>query len=163
MNSAIALWNQVLAEPAFRDLPYKLETTRSGAIMMTPASNWHGSAQYHVGQTLGKSRKGGDVINECSILTSDGVKVADVAWVSDEFLEQHGYQTPYLVAPEICVEVASPGNSREEIERKVDLYLAKGALEVWIVAEDETVSFFDKTGPLKKSKLVKSVTIRKRG
>lgn len=37
---------------------------------------------------------------ECSIQTSDSVKVADVAWASDAFIEYHGYETPYLRAPE---------------------------------------------------------------
>ena len=163
MNPAIQLWHQILLDPLFKDIPYKVETTKAGAIMMTPASNWHGSAQSQVVICLSKGRKGGEIINECSILTSDGVKVADVAWASDEFMERHGYKTPYLVAPEICVEVVSPGNSKEEIDRKIDLYLAKGAIEVWIVHQDGGVSFFDNAGIRKKSKLVKSVTIKKRG
>jgi Uma2 family endonuclease len=37
-----------------------------------------------------------------------------------------------LRAPEICVEVLSPGNSDEEISEKIALYLDAGATEVWI-------------------------------
>ena len=162
MNASISLWKQILADPLFRDIPYKVETTKSGSIMMSPASNWHGSAQSQVVINLSKGRKGGEIINECSILTSDGVKVADVAWASDKFMEAHGYKTPYTVAPEICVEVVSPGNSPSEIERKVDLYLAKGALEVWVVNQDASVEFYDNSGSAKKSKMVKSIIIKKR-
>ncbi len=58
---------------------------------------------------------GGKIIMECSIDTADGVKVADVAWASDEFILENGYQTPYLKAPEICVEIVSPSNTDKEM------------------------------------------------
>jgi Uma2 family endonuclease len=160
---ALALWQQILRDPWFRDVPYKVETTKSGSILMSPASNWHGSAQSQVVVCLSKGRKGGEIINECSILTSDGVKVADVAWASDAFMAQHGYHTPYIAAPEICVEVVSPGNTAEEIQRKVDLYLSRGAHEVWVVQQDASVSFHGTTGPMPRSAYVKKVIIRKRG
>lgn len=161
-NLALAAWKQILRDPWFHDIPYKVETTSSGGIFMSPASNWHGNAQVQVALCLNKGRKGGTIINECSILTTDGVKVADVAWASDEFIAKHGFKTPYTVAPEICVEVVSPGNTQQEIAHKVDLYLAKGALEVWVVREDGSVEFTDHTGRLKKSGMVKSVKIKKR-
>jgi Uma2 family endonuclease len=43
-------------------------------------------------------------------------------------------------APRIAIEVASRGNTAEDLEFKKDLYLANGAAEVWIV--------YDKTGSL---------------
>ncbi len=161
-NAGLATWKRILLDPLFQNIPYKVETTRAGAILMSPASNWHGSAQSQVVVSLSKGRKGGEIINACSILTSDGVKVADVAWASEEFMAEHGYKTPYLVAPEICVEIVSPGNSETEIEQKVNLYLAKGALEVWVVDMDGSVRFNGRTGAENHSKLVKSVVIRKR-
>lgn len=160
-NPALAMWKQILGDPWFHDVPYKVETTSSGAIMMSPASNWHGNAQVEIALCLDKGRKGGKIINECSILTTDGVKVADVAWASDEFIGKYGFKTPYTVAPEICVEIVSPGNTQQEIEHKVDLYLAKGALEVWVVRENGGIEFSDRTGRLKKSAMVKTVKIRK--
>jgi len=36
-------------------------------------------------------------------------------------------------APMIAIEIASRGNTDEEIDRKVEAYLAEGAAEVWIV------------------------------
>ena len=162
MNSAISLWKSILNDPFFKDIPYKVETTKGGSILMSPASNWHGSAQSQVVVILSKGRKGGEIINECSVLTSEGVKVADVAWASDQFMEKHGYNTPYNIAPEICVEVMSPGNTKDEIASKVNLYLAKGALEVWIVHDDAKVSVYDHSGLQKQSGMVKSITIKKR-
>lgn len=162
MTTAIHFWQDLIKNPLFKNLPFKIETTRSGAILMSPASNWHGSAQSQIGFSLRKGRKGGEIINECSILTNEGVKVADVAWASDAFMEEHGYMTPYNVAPEICVEVVSPNNTTEEIDGKVNLYLSKGALEVWVVDHDAKVRIFDKHGQIKKSQLVKSISIKKR-
>lgn len=70
---------------------------------------------------------GGEVITKCSIQTSDDVKVAEVAWASAIFIAEFGYATPYPKAPELCVEIVSPSNSKQEISEKVELYLAKGA------------------------------------
>lgn len=106
---------------------------RFGQILMSPASNYHGTQQNQVARNIEKRCKGGTVINECSIDTSDGVKVADVVWASDEFIEEFGFESPYPKAPEICVEIVSPPNSKSEIQFKVELYLAKVAQEVWVV------------------------------
>lgn len=67
------------------------------------------------------------MITKCSIQTSDDVKVAEVAWASATFIAEFGYATPYPKAPELCVEIVSPSNSKQEISEKVELYLAKGA------------------------------------
>ena len=50
---------------------------------------------------------GGEAISECSMDTPEGVKVADVAWYSPEFLARRGYETPYRSAPEIRVQIRS--------------------------------------------------------
>jgi len=59
--------------------------------------------------------------------------VADVAWASDSFMRARGFETPYTRAPELCIEVVSPSNSRKELREKVAAYLEAGAAEVWIV------------------------------
>ena len=120
---------------------------------MSPASNRHGILQFKVGSAIKEIRKSGVIITECSILTSEGVKVADVAWASDEFFAEFGELTPYPKAPEICVEVVSPGNSKAEIKDKIRLYLEKGAQEVWIVDEYSKTDFYTHTGSIDKSKL----------
>lgn len=67
------------------------------------------------------------MITKCSIQISDDVKVAEVAWASTTFIAEFGYATSYPKAPELCVEIVSPSNSKQEISEKVELYLAKGA------------------------------------
>jgi Uma2 family endonuclease len=45
-------------------------------------------------------------------------------------------------APEICVEVLSPSNSKPEMEEKRALYFEAGAQEVWICGLDGKMEFY---------------------
>lgn len=149
-------WQEVLENPIFENLPYKVELNKFGQILMSPASNWHGIAQYNIGKAIEANKSGGIIIIECSILTSEGVRVADVAWASNEFIAEFGDETPYPKAPEICIEVKSPANSQAEMDEKIRLYLEKGAFEVWIVDKSGKTTFHTHTGKINKSKLVEN-------
>lgn len=151
-------WNEVINNPFFKDAPFKVELNKFGQILMSPASNKHGILQNKVARQIETFTGKGVVIIECSILTSDGVKVADVAWASDEFMNKFGEVTPFPKAPEICVEILSPGNTKGEIEHKIRLYLEKGALEVWIVKENLDVNFYSHTGKIETSHFVGNLT-----
>jgi len=150
----VVTWDEIINDPTLQNLPFKIETNKFGQILMSPASNKHGSIQFDVGRKIDRRKRSGMIIVECSIETSDGVKLAYVVWASDEFIAEYGETTPYPKAPEICVEVVSPSNSKQEIKHKVELYLAKGALEVWVVNQKREVTFYSHTGHLKKSKLI---------
>ncbi len=152
-------WQEVIRDPLLHNLPFKIELNKYGKILMSPASNLHGWIQGELAFQIRSRKKTGHVITECSIQTADGVKVADVVWASDEFIQQHGFKTPYQKAPELCVEIVSPSNSKAEIEEKVNLYLAKGALEVWVVSEAARIEFYSHTGLVKKSSLVGKVKL----
>jgi Uma2 family endonuclease len=128
-------WSDVLRNPFLQNLPFKIELNKWGKIEMSPASNQHGIAQVERATELRK-RRGGKVLVECSIQTTDGVRVADVAWVSTKRLKQFALATPFPSAPEICVEIMSPANTWAEMHMKAGLYLEAGALEVWVVAMD---------------------------
>lgn len=93
------------------------------------------------------------MITECSIQTADGVKVADVAWASADFIAEFGYSTPYPKAPELCIEIVSPSNSKQELAEKIQLYLSKGAQEVWMVHENGGIEIFSYTGQIPVSKI----------
>ncbi len=149
-------WHELMKNPFFQDVPYKVELNKFGQILMSPASNRHGILQNKVAREIENEKKSGVIIIECSILTSEGVRVADVAWASDEFFAEFGEATPLPKAPEICVEVKSPANSRAEMEEKVRLYLEKGALEVWIVDEYAKTNFYTHTGEMRTSRLAEN-------
>ena len=145
-------WQDVLDHPSLRDLPFKIETNEWGQVVMSPATNKHGRLQMRVARRL-EDLLGGEALVECSVDTPRGVKVADVAWMSDDFAAQHGEQTPYPQAPEVCVEVVSPSNTWTEMEEKITLYLAKGAREVWLCGEDGRMRFFGYEGEMSRSSL----------
>ena len=124
-------WQEVIDNPYLQNLPFKIELSKWGKVEMSPASNLHGRRQVEISSELSKKR-GGVVIAECSIQTDDGVRVADVAWISDALYAQFGTQTPYPQAPEVCVEIMSPSNTWAEMHMKAAPYLKAGAKEVWI-------------------------------
>lgn len=79
--------------------------------------------------------------------------VADVACASAEFMRAHGAETPFVSAPELCVEIASPSNSRKALREKIDAYLGAGALEAWLVYSQSTrFEFFGGGGLLQQSR-----------
>ncbi len=149
-------WSEVIENPFLQNLPFKFELNRFENILMSPASNQHGRIQMKIGSNLSNKLPKGEVIAECSIQTSDGLKVADIAWASDEFIDTFAYKTPNPKAPEICIKIVSPSNLKGEISNKVDLYLAKGTIEVWIVYEDRT-HIFTHIGRIEKSHIAPDV------
>ena len=84
------LWSEVVENPILKNLPFKIELNKFGKLLMSPASNDHGRIQSRLAAKLLNKLPKGEVITECSIQTSDGVKVADVAWVSEAFVADFG-------------------------------------------------------------------------
>ena len=153
-------WSDVLADSSLQDLPYKIELDEYGRIVMSPATNRHSELQGDLYFLLRRALAGqGKPLVECSIETTKGVKVADVAWRSHQFLNQYGSATPYPHAPELCVEIVSPSNRRPELREKIALYLAAGAREVWIVAEDRQIEIYGPNGRLNRSQFIDPIPL----
>ena len=148
-------WSEVIENPVLANLPFKIELNKFGKLLMSPTPNDHGRIQSRLAAKLLSKLPNGEVITECSIQTLDGVKVADVAWLSESFVSDFGFVTPYPKAPEICIEIVSVSNSKIEIQEKVDLYLAKGAQEVWVAYALDDVYVYTHVGVVEKSKILK--------
>jgi Uma2 family endonuclease len=146
-------WQEICSHPVLRDLPFKLETDRWGHIVMSPATNRHSRLQSLVARLLDRTLSGGEAFVECGVDTHHGVKVADVAWASADFLRRQAGANPYAEAPEIVVEVLSESNTREEMEEKQELYFARGAREFWLCAEDGSVTFHNNHARMARSAL----------
>jgi Uma2 family endonuclease len=126
-------WDEVLADPLYRKIEGRIETDRHGRVLMSPPpAPRHGRHQSIIASLLTQLMPTGETITECPISTADGVRAADVAWVSDENWRSLGNRACFIQAPEICVEIISPSNSEEEIREKMALYFDAGAQEVWI-------------------------------
>lgn len=63
----------------------------------------------------------------------DNVRAADVTFISTERLGRLQSDSYLDVAPELVVEVISPGNTWREIRDKIDEYFGIGVDRVWIV------------------------------
>lgn len=151
-------WRQLCADPALAALDYRIETNRHGQITMSPPagfdhSNSQGSFQDRLRQLM---EIPGRTLPECPISTPGGVKAADVIWISEERLQESLRENLLIIAPEICVEILSPSNTRQEIEEKCRLYFEAGAEEVWLCGLDGEIDFFhsvDQVEPDKASSL----------
>jgi Uma2 family endonuclease len=139
-----------------QNLPYKIQTDKWGNLLMSPATNEHGIYQAKLVQLLSKLTDTGVIITECSVQTQEGVKVMDVAWASDAFMNRNRTNTPYQEAPEICIEILSPSNTLAEMEEKRELYFAKGAKEVWLCKKNGDMIFYTHLRKLQTSELLKT-------
>jgi len=149
-------WDELQTDPALAKIEGRIETDRHGQIIMSPPpAPSHGSYQLWIGYLLVKLMPDGRVLTECPISTADGVRAADIAWASPEKMRQLGNRSCFPRAPEICVEVLSPANTKAEIADKTALYFDAGAMEVWWCDMADPMKFLarDIPAPLKKSKV----------
>lgn len=142
-------WDEICADPFLASLDYRFETDQLGHLIMTPPAGFdHSDSQGCLLERLrdlmpanGKARP------ECPLSTSAGTKAVDAIWISDERLKRSRQGSLLVIAPEICVEVLSPSNTRQEIEEKRRLYFEAGAEEFWICGLDGTMEFYLATAP----------------
>ena len=145
-ETLVLRWAEAMNDATLADLPYKIELDASGKIEMSPANNRQARLQGYLAGEFARQLSGGAVFSESPVLTSIGVRVPDVAWASDGFIQLHGDTTPFPAAPDLCVEIVSPSNSPEELRAKIRAYLEAGAVEVWIVFEDGRREIHDDAG-----------------
>jgi Uma2 family endonuclease len=148
----IARWEEVCRDPSLQDLPYKIELNAWGKVEMSPASVPHARLQAALAGAFLQQLVDGVTLTECPVLTDIGIRVPDVAWASARFMEQHRGMSPLPRAPEICAEILSPSNVEAEIREKTRAYLEAGAEEVWVVAEDGTIRYLDRSGEKTRSR-----------
>ncbi len=145
-------WTKVCANPVLAALDNRIETDRYGNAVIIPLPGLdHGVQQAAVSFHLHRLLKGGKVVTECPVSTSEGIKGVDVAWISSGRIPKARRKNVLVQAPEICVEVISPGNTRGEIEEKKRLYFAACAEEVWLCDVKGHLAFFGKAEPTKAS------------
>ena len=147
-------WDAVCEDPQLQDLPYKLELNGDGELLMNAVKVQHAFVVYEIQRLLMQHRPDGFSPPEFPILTEDGVRSPDVAWISRERALASRGALYASVAPEICVEVMSPGNSELQMTEKRKLYFQAGAEEFWLCSEDGKMRFFTPFGELESSKRV---------
>jgi len=144
-------WEGALRDPRLRELPFRLELNKWGHIEMTPPASPRHMDLAATLLALVREMLGGKVLPECSIVTEEGIRVADVVWCSEEFVRRHAHEfeswaAALSAAPELCIEIKSPANALGELREKLTLYLASGAKEGWIVHPDGRIEILGEVG-----------------
>jgi Uma2 family endonuclease len=141
MNTA-TLEKSVTADDFFEIARGKrAELIQGKVIWMTPAGTEHGFYAMDLGSEIRvfvKRQKLGIV---CAAETgfrmaNDMVRAPDVAFLSNEKLKSIGGALPqkfFPGAPDLAVEVVSPGDTAEEIESKVGDWFQGGTQQVWVL------------------------------
>ncbi|HEV7405761.1 MAG TPA: Uma2 family endonuclease [Chthoniobacteraceae bacterium] len=136
-----ARWAELVADPQWQRWEGRIETDEYGnVIMMPPPQVIHATAESEIVVLL-RQLLGRAVLTECPISTIEGVKSADVAWMSSEAHAKVKNAPCLPAAPPICVEVLSPSNSRREMIHKKALYFKAGAVEVWFCDRKGKMTF----------------------
>lgn len=144
----LAIWERVLADEYLREVPYRIETDALGQVIMSPPPSIdHGEAQSNIVMLLGELLPHGIVATEAPLSTAGGVKAVDVVWMTKARRQPQRGKVCLTQAPEICIEIVSPNNSRRELREKKRLYFEAGADEVWFREHDGRMAFYLRSAP----------------
>jgi len=136
-------WNALAADP---ESPDRYELTEFGELVLSPRpTNDHQAVSFAVGIQL-TEQLGPRAATEIAVYTDRGIRVPDVVWMPAARWAECKGQSPFLFVPDVCVEVLSPSNSREEIAMKAGAYLRGGAREVIVVGLRGELEFFGPDG-----------------
>jgi Uma2 family endonuclease len=120
----------------------RAELDEYGELILAPLpTNRHQRIAGWVGNQL--QRALGGETGSFAIATRIGVRVPDMCWTMNAAKFEGD---PASSAPEICVEVASPGNTTKWLLEKAAAYLAAGAVEVVICELDGRIRYFGEAG-----------------
>ncbi len=124
-------------------LTFPLANADHGAIALTIGATIHLFAEDHCSGSAFGSGAG-------FLLTRspDTVRAPDAAFVSQARLPESGVPAGYFPgAPDLAVEVVSPGDTAGEVEEKVQMWLAHGASLVWVIyPATRTVTVYRRDG-----------------
>jgi Uma2 family endonuclease len=150
---------KLLTAEEFARLPNPADGSKQelvrGEVITTPApSFFHGIVQVNIASLMtlhARRHKLGRVAVASGVITNrepDTVRGPDVSYWSFERLPADHVPVVYAnVAPDLCVEVLSPGNTPARTTKKVSEYFACGARMVWVIDPDErTVTIYRKPG-----------------
>ena len=121
---------------------FRYELVRGELRKMSPAGGEHGAIIFNLSILLGQYIKANNLGQGFGAETGfklasnpDTVRAADIAFVRRERIPATGIPKNFWqIAPDLAVEVLSPGDTLEEVEEKVEDWLAAGTRAVWVVS-----------------------------
>ena len=143
MDTLARRWQELASDP---DSPDYYELNEFGEVIICPRrTNDHQRIVTAITSALSQEL-GPEAVQEVSVTTDRGIRVPDVIWMKPERWLQAKGKTPLPFVPDVCVEVLSPGNTKEEVAMKTNAYLRGGAREVIVVGLRGEVEFFGTEG-----------------
>src|SRR5258708_1634201 len=124
----------------YADRPYEL--IEGEVVEVTPSGNLHGLIASRVIAQLryfvDEHDLGEVYSSETGFqLSPNTMRAADAAFVKKDKLLRITEPEKYVpFAPDLAVEVVSPGDTASEVQNKVELYLAAGTSLVWVIFPD---------------------------
>jgi Uma2 family endonuclease len=122
------------------------ELIRGQVVEMSPGGGTHGRIAgrlaYRIQAFLADRPQGETFIAETGFLLArrpDLVRAPDVAYVAAERLTGVDMDEYLPLAPDLAVEVVSPGDTAAEVDAKARMWVAYGSRLVWVAFPDERV------------------------
>lgn len=143
--------NRIVSEPApgtatvedavrLDDRENRLCELIDGTLVEKTVGFYESFLAYRIGILLGQfvtAQNLGIIAGEAGMLQllPDQIRIPDVSFVSHERLKGSGFpdEAAPLFAPDLVVEIISRGNTREEMQRKLQEYFAAGVRAVWYI------------------------------
>ena len=137
----MAVQTQLITAKEFEQMTFDdahVELVRGEIVQMTPAGGNHGEVALAIGALIRtyvrQHQLGKAYAAETGFVVShnpDTVRAPDVAFIAAN--RARPYESFVDGAPDLVVEVVSPGDSHQEVEQKVLDYLEAGTKLIWIV------------------------------
>lgn len=120
---------------------FRYELIKGEVRQMTPAGFYHGRIGMKLAGPLNQFVEAHNLGVVCLAETGfriaqnpDTVRAPDIAFVLRERIPESGLPQGYFPgAPDLAVEVVSPGDTVYEVEEKITDWLEAGTLAVWVV------------------------------
>ncbi|MDT5293894.1 MAG: hypothetical protein QOJ76_774 [Acidobacteriota bacterium] len=120
---------------------FRYELVKGELKKMPPAGSEHGAIIFNLSILLGQHIKENNLGQGFGAETGfkissdpDTVRAADIAFIRRERIPETGIPKNFWqTAPDLAVEVLSPGDTYEEVDEKVEDWLDAGARAVWVV------------------------------
>ena len=126
--------------------PDYYELTEYGELVLSPrAETDHQRLCAEIAFQLRSQLKGEAVVEAAVLTTTAGLRVPDVTWMPQARWDQLP-RNAVLQAPELVVEVLSPGNRTSEMNHKIQGYLQSGVQEVIVVGLTGTIEYIRQDG-----------------
>lgn len=134
----------------------RYELVKGELVEMTPVGPRHGAIARRLGAKLGEftdAHRLGETMVEtgfCLECQPDTVRAPDVSFLSTERMPPEDHEGYVPGAPDLAVEIVSPGDRDTDIQDKVMDYLAHGTRLVWVVRpRQRTVTIYRPDGTVR--------------